>query len=280
MTMTLRTAALAIAAILSLTACETNQNPRPDVPEAPQQPAVSSATAAKYGALNDNGHQIDAVPMQYLSEDKARQQVEYWTDQKPGTIIVDPYARYLYHVQPNDKAMRYAVAVGAAGYGFTGEAHIPYQRDWPRWMPTDNMLADNPDLYGPVADGVEGGLDNPLGARALYLHNNRGDTYYRIHGTMDPSSIGQATSAGCIRLFNQDIIHLADQTDSMTKVIVLTKAESGKGTVPPGQPLPAAGTAAPTAATPTNAGAPVSISGPAATATATPSSSWTEGDNA
>lgn len=191
-----------------------------------------------YGAVDDNGQHIPAVPAKLLTEDKARQVVDYWTDEKPGTIIVDPHARYLYQVPPGNKAMRYTVAVGAAGYGFTGEAHIPYQRDWPSWMPTDNMLATQPELYGPVEKGLEGGIDNPLGARALYLHNSQGDTFYRIHGTMDPASIGQATSAGCIRLFNQDIIHLASQTDSMTKVVVLTEAQSGKGTVPPAPARP------------------------------------------
>ncbi|RDW11956.1 L,D-transpeptidase, partial [Paracoccus thiocyanatus] len=204
----------------------------------PPPPAVRPEVAAMYGTIQDSGHHIPAVDPTLLTEDKARQLVDYWTDEAPGTIIVDPHARYLYQVQPDGKAMRYAVAVGAAGYGFTGEAHIPYQRDWPSWKPTDNMVATQPELYGPVEKGLEGGIDNPMGARALYLHNGQGDTYYRIHGTMDPASIGQATSAGCIRLFNQDIIHLAEQTDSMTKVIVLTRAESGKGTVPPGQPLP------------------------------------------
>jgi len=194
-----------------------------------------------YGAVNDKGQHIPAIPAQLLTEDKARQVVDYWTDEQPATIIVDPHARFLYQVQPGNKAMRYAVAVGAAGYGFTGEAHIPYQRDWPSWKPTDNMLATQPELYGPVEKGLEGGIDNPMGARALYLHNGQGDTFYRIHGTMDPASIGRATSAGCIRLFNQDIIHLAGQTDSMTKVVVLTKAESGRGTVPPrpARPTPA-----------------------------------------
>lgn len=272
---------MAVAAILSLTACATTGAPQPQRPESPPQPMVSPEIAARYGALNDNGYQIDAVPMQYLSDDKARQQVDYWTDEKPGTVIVDPYARYLYRILPNNKAMRYAVAVGAAGYGFTGEAHIPYQRNWPSWMPTDNMLANDPELYGPVADGVEGGPDNPLGARALYLHDDQGDTYYRIHGTMDPSSIGHATSAGCIRLFNQDIIHLAEQTDSMTKVIVLTEAQSGKGTVPPGERLPrAAGPLASARTISPVAGAPASASGLPASAAATTYPLDREGENA
>lgn len=219
-------------ALMALTAC----TPMPEAPASPApEPvaAVSPQTAARYGALDDGGHHIPAVPASLLTEDKARQQVDYWTDEAPGTIIVDPHARYLYQVEPGNRAMRYTVAVGAAGYGFAGAAHIPYQRNWPGWKPTENMIATQPELYGPVEKGLEGGIDNPMGARALYLHDDQGDTFYRIHGTMDPASIGQATSAGCIRLFNQDIIHLAARTDSMTRVVVLGKAQSGRGTIPP-----------------------------------------------
>ena len=227
---------LGAALLLALSACASTKAPEP---AAPPPPAVSPEVAAMYGALDDNGHHIPAVDPNLLTGDKARQLVDYWSDEPPGTIIVDPHAKRLYQVQRGNKAMRYTVAVGAAGYGFTGEAHIPYQRDWPSWKPTDNMVATRPELYGPVEAGLEGGPDNPMGARALYLHNSGGDTFYRIHGTMDPASIGRSDTAGCIRLFNQDIIHLAEQTDSMTRVIVLSAAESGKGTVPPGQPLPA-----------------------------------------
>jgi lipoprotein-anchoring transpeptidase ErfK/SrfK len=220
--------------LLAVAACARPEPP----PTAPPLPAVSPETAAMYGAEPDGDLVIPAVPQKYLSDDKARQIVDYWTDEEPGTIIVDPYARRLYLVMEDEKAMRYTVAVGEEGYGFAGEAHVPYQRDWPGWRPTDNMIARAPEEYGPVAEGLDGGLDNPLGARALYLHNGQGDTYYRIHGTNDVASIGKSTSAGCIRLFNQDIVDLAAQVDSMAKVIVLTEAESGKGTVPPGQPLP------------------------------------------
>ena len=225
-------AAITGVALLLLAGCATTET---EIPTQPPAPVVSPEVQAMYGAVNDNGHHIAAVDPNLLTEDKTRRQVDYWSKEKPGTIIVDPYAKFLYQVQPNNKAMRYTVAVGAAGYGFAGEAHIPYQRDWPSWKPTDNMIANNPELYGPVEKGLEGGVDNPMGARALYLHNSKGDTFYRIHGTMDPSSIGSSDTAGCIRLFNQDIIHLADQTNSMAKVIVLSEAQSGQGTVPPGQ---------------------------------------------
>lgn len=231
----LRIAALPLLVLLS--ACGQTRQAAP-VAEPPAEPPVSMETLAMYGAVDDGGLQIPAVEARYLSEDKKRQLVDYWTDEPPGTIIVDPYARYLYHVQSGKKALRYLVAVGAAGYGFSGEARIPYQRDWPTWTPTRNMLKRDPDTYGPWRNGMPGGLDNPLGARALYLHDDGGDTLYRIHGTRSPWTIGRAVSSGCIRLFNQDIIHLAGQVQSGAKVVVLTEDQSGQGTVPPGQPVP------------------------------------------
>mgnify|MGYP002621974008 CR=1 FL=1 len=213
-------AARAGAMLLALAACASTE------PPAEPPPAIRPELAAMYGAMEDNGHHIPAVDPNLLTGDKTRQMMDYWTDEKPGTIIVDPHARYLYQVRPGNKAMRYAVAVGAAGYGFTGEAHIPYQRDWPSWKPTDNMVATQPELYGPLKGGLRGGVDNPLGSRALYLYKGGRDTMYRIHGTMDPSSIGKATSAGCIRLFNQDIMDLFDEIPSGTAVKVRTRAES------------------------------------------------------
>ena len=232
MTYLLRTF-LAGSVLLALAACETPPPALAAPPPAPAPAPVSAQTAALYAAQPDGDLTVPAIPAQLLTEDKARQEVDYWTDEPVGTIIVDPHAKRLYQVRPGNKAMRYTVGVGAAGYGFTGEAHIPYQRDWPRWTPTDSMLAENPEHYGPSKDGVDGGLANPMGARALYIHNGGGDTFYRIHGTPDPQSIGTASSAGCIRLFNQDIIHLAENTDSMTRVVVLTEAQSGQGTAPP-----------------------------------------------
>lgn len=221
--------------LLALAACG---DKTPEAPAEPPPPSYSAATAAIYGPMFDDGKEIPAVPANLLSDDKARQVVDYWSNHKPGTIIVDPYAYRLYQVMAGNKAMRYTVGVGREGYGYTGDAHIPYQRNWPRWQPTQGMIERNPELYADVAKGVEGGLNNPMGARALYMHNSGGDTLYRIHGTMDPRSVGTSWSSGCIRLYNQDIIHLARNTSSMTKVVVLKREESGLGTVPPGQPLP------------------------------------------
>lgn len=175
-----------------------------------------------------NGEPIDipAVRASYLTERNKRQRVSYNGPEAPGTIVVDPYARVLYHVLGNGEATRYGIAVGRAGKGFSGDATIQLKKRWPSWTPTQNMIATEPELYAQFAGGLPGGVDNPLGSRALYLYRGGRDTYYRIHGTMDPSSIGKATSAGCIRLFNQDIMDLFDQVDRGSQVIVRSPADS------------------------------------------------------
>ncbi len=194
-----------------------------------------------YSAVQDGDILVPAIPAEYLSEEKKRQLVDYQTDASPGTIIVDPYARYLYHVREGGKAMRYAIAVGAAGYGFSGRATVAYTREWPGWTPTQNMIRREPEKFAQFAAGVEGGLENPLGARALYLYRNGKDTYYRIHGTPSPWTIGHQASSGCIRMFNQDVMHLAAQVSNGAKVRVLTRAESSAPPVPEtaAEPMPA-----------------------------------------
>lgn len=217
----MRLVTLFTALALGLAACGNNQPitlPNPTVP-------------ATYQARTDTGPngepiQIAAVRAAYLNDRNQRQQVAYNGSEAPGTIVVDPYARVLYHVQPGGQAMRYGVAVGRAGTGYAGTATIARKATWPSWRPTDNMIRTQPDLYAQFADGLTGGAHNPLGSRALYLYEGGRDTYYRIHGTMDPSSIGKATSAGCIRMFNQDIIDLFDKVDTGTTVHVRSQAES------------------------------------------------------
>ena len=226
---------LLLPLLLALAACAQPEATRAPIP---QTPTLDPELLAMYAELPDGDLTIPAIPPKWLSERNKRTEVDYWTEEAPGTIIVDPFARYLYLVQSGNRAMRYAVAVGEEGRGFSGEATIPYTREWPSWTPTQNMIAEDPEQYGPVRDGLPGGLENPLGARALYLFQNGRDTLYRIHGTANPWSIGQATSAGCIRLYNQDIVDLHNRVKPGARVVVLDQSQTGKGTVPPGTPLP------------------------------------------
>ena len=222
---------LMLLALGGLAACASPS----EVKQAPVAPPIDPELLALYAPIQDGGNAIPAVPMQYLSDRNKRQVVDYWTEEDPGTIIVDPFDKFLYFVVEDDQAMRYGVAVGDEGRAFTGTAIVPFKREWPGWTPTQNMLATQPEMYGQYADGLEGGIGNPLGARALYLFRGGKDTMYRIHGTNDASSIGTATSAGCIRLFNQDILDLCDRIPPNTRVVVLNEVQAGQGTTaPPG----------------------------------------------
>lgn len=180
----------------------------------------------RYADVLDNGTLIPAVDPGYLTERNARTEVAYNGPDGPGTIVVDPHARVLYYVQPGGTAVRYGIAVGREGRGFRGDASVGRKEVWPSWQPTANMIRTDPEIYGPYAAGLPGGLDNPLGARALYLYRGSKDTRYRIHGTNNASTIGRATSAGCIRLFNQDAMDLFDRTELGSYVHVRSFEES------------------------------------------------------
>jgi lipoprotein-anchoring transpeptidase ErfK/SrfK len=183
-------------------------------------------TPGNYAAVQDGEFLIPAVDPRYLNEITVRNYVAYTGPEAPGTIVVDPYARRLYFVIEDQLAMRYAIAVGRAGLAFRGNGTVQRKREWPPWTPTANMIRTFPEFYAEYAGGLPGGLSNPLGARALYLYRNGRDTYYRIHGTAENSSIGRATSAGCIRLFNQDAIDLFERVSLGTPVVVRSREES------------------------------------------------------
>jgi lipoprotein-anchoring transpeptidase ErfK/SrfK len=167
---------------------------------------------------------------------------------EPGTIVVDTPNRYLYLVQANNRSMRYGIGVGREGFAWQGEAVIKAKQAWPTWTPTQEMLKRDPSAR-PWAKGMPGGLGNPLGARALYLFKDDKDTLYRIHGTTEQWSIGQAVSSGCVRLLDQDVIDLYRRVPLGTRVIVL--ADPGLMRAAPAVgPVPAAGPAAPGAVAP------------------------------
>jgi lipoprotein-anchoring transpeptidase ErfK/SrfK len=148
---------------------------------------------------------------------RARQRMKDNTGQAPGTIIVDSDAKFLYFVEQNGTMLRYEISVGAQEYTWRGEAKVLRKAEWPQWVPMEEARKLNPALPKVVL----GGPENPLGARALYLHDESGkDTYIRIHGTNEPEYIGQSVSLGCIRMHNVDVIDLAERTKLGAKVIV------------------------------------------------------------
>lgn len=142
----------------------------------------------------------------------------------PGELLILPQSYYLYFVTEKRKAIRYGVGVGKAGLEFTGSAIIERKREWPSWRPTQEMIERSPRTYGRFADNdyiQPGGPKNPLGARALYLYQNGVDTYFRIHGTTQPETIGSSASNGCIRMLNEHVIDLYERVPLGTKVTVL-----------------------------------------------------------
>jgi lipoprotein-anchoring transpeptidase ErfK/SrfK len=163
---------------------------------------------------------IDLADADDIPERFHRQIVAWEGPEEAGTIIVDPGQRFLYLVRDDGSAIRYGVGVGRAGFAWNGEATIGMKRRWPRWLPPEEMIYRDAKALE-WANGMPGGPENPLGARALYLHANGEDTLYRIHGTNDPKSIGKAMSSGCIRMLNEDVADLFERVPVKTKVIVL-----------------------------------------------------------
>lgn len=139
------------------------------------------------------------------------------TEEKPGTITVDTQNRYLYLSMPNGQAIRYGVGVGREGFTWKGRTRIGRKESWPNWTPPKEMLKRRPDL----PRHMSGGEDNPLGARAMYLYSGNRDTMFRIHGSNEPWSIGQAVSSGCIRMLNSDVTDLFNHVKVGTTVNVL-----------------------------------------------------------
>jgi lipoprotein-anchoring transpeptidase ErfK/SrfK len=177
-------------------------------------------------------------PKKELEPQFRRTLVDYRTKEPPGTIIVDTPNTYLYLVLGDGKALRYGIGVGREGFTWTGAEKVSRMAEWPDWNPPEEMIVRQPYLPRFMA----GGEGNPLGARALYL----GQTLYRIHGTNQPSTIGTFVSSGCIRLTNEDIMHLYSRVKIGTRVVVLpssqpatavaTSVGSSRGTVAPGLP--------------------------------------------
>lgn len=182
----------------------------------------SAELDAMYGEVYDGGYVIPAVPYQKIPARFYRQRVVDPTGQPPGTIVVDTPSRFLYLVESGGTAMRYGVGIGREGFAWQGTGVIQWRQKWPKWTPPDEMIARKPELAQYSADngGMSPGLDNPLGARALYIFQNGEDTLYRLHGSPEWNSIGKAVSSGCVRLLNQDIIDLYERVPNKAKILV------------------------------------------------------------
>ena len=207
---------LAVLIPMALAACVSTQ--------APTQQAVrriDPAYAAMYGPRPDEQHPLPATDISEVDPRFLRREVAYYGREEPGTIVVDTAARYLYLVREGGRAIRYGIGGGKEGLAWGGRARVGRKATWPGWTPTAAMIRREPERNAKWAGGMPGGLNNPLGARALYLYDGGRDTMYRIHGTTEPWSIGQSVSSGCIRLFNQDIIDLYNRVPVGSPVVVL-----------------------------------------------------------
>lgn len=149
-----------------------------------------------------------------------RRELDYETQEPAGTIVIDPRRRFLYYVLGNGKAVRYGVAVGKSSKAWSGEAVIKRMAKWPVWVPTPEHLEAIPSLAKHI-NGMPGGPDNPMGARAMYLYQGGVDTINRIHGAAKTTEVGRKVTAGCIGLLNVDVIHLYDRVEIGTRVVML-----------------------------------------------------------
>lgn len=183
---------------------------------------TKSTFASLYGPLPNEKFPVPGVPEGELEERFFRQRVNYKTREKVGSLIVDTKSFYLYHVEPNGKAMRYGVGLGKAGFEWAGRARVLWKQEWPKWTPPAEMIERRPELekWSEENGGMPGGLDNPLGARALYIFEGNVDTLYRLHGTPEHRSIGKAVSSGCVRMIHQDVIDLYGRVKTKSPILV------------------------------------------------------------
>ena len=169
------------------------------------------------GIGTDNGYQYRLTNWKKIKDQWRRQLVQYQSTEPIGSVVVDTSNHFLYVVFENQTALRYGVGVGRDGFRWYGRARIDRKALWPRWVPPPEMRKRQPN----IPDYVDGGIDNPLGPRAMYLYRDKTDLGYRLHGTLEPWSIGSNVSSGCIRMFSEDVIDLYQRCPVGTRVLVL-----------------------------------------------------------
>ena len=209
-----------LVATLAIAGCSTTSTSTPEVARV----ETSEIFTDSYGQMTDAGYALPAIPIQKVKPEFHRQIVNYDSNERAGTIIVNTRERHLYYILSSGRAVRYGIGVGKQGFAWSGEAYVAWKQEWPTWHPPKEMAARKPDVAQYVEHGMGPGLRNPLGARAMYLFNDKGqDTLFRLHGTPEWASIGTAASSGCIRLMNQDVIDLYKRVrpGHATKVVVI-----------------------------------------------------------
>lgn len=181
--------------------------------------ATGDASKASWyaGTAEDNGFTYRRTNFKVIKPQWQRQIVKYLSSEPQGSVVVDTVNHFLYIIFENNTALRYGVGVGREGFRWYGRARIDRKALWPRWVPPPEMRKRQPEL----PESMEGGPDNPLGPRALYLYRDGRDLGYRLHGTFEPWSIGSNVSSGCIRMFAEDIIDLYQRCPIGTRVLVL-----------------------------------------------------------
>jgi lipoprotein-anchoring transpeptidase ErfK/SrfK len=180
-----------------------------------EQPEVKVAELSKRKVTHKIGKKTYTIDAKYEPQEVA------YAGHAVGSIVIDPRQKFLYYIETPFSARRYGVAVGKEGLDFHGTATVGDMQEWPRWIPTPEMIDRAPEKYAQYADGMDGGPGNPLGARAIYLYDGKQDTHVRIHGTIQPWTIGTAASNGCFRMVNESVIDLYSRVNVGTKVTVL-----------------------------------------------------------
>lgn len=214
------------AASVALSACTTFRHEIAVEPLKPKPPvSVDPAFGSyemMYAPVIDEGYQLPGIPLEKMNRKFLRQIVADPTGERPGTVVVDTSTHFLYLVREGGEAIRYGVGLGRAGFAWSGRAVIQWKRKWPKWTPPDDMIARQPQLekYSARNGGMEPGLKNPLGARALYIFQNNEDTLYRVHGSPEWWTIGKSVSSGCVRMLNQDVMDLYERVPSKTPIVV------------------------------------------------------------
>lgn len=219
--------ATAFAGAALLSGCDT-VGPAPRYAEPLPPEAGVWEPELMYAAMEDNGFQLPAIPFEKIDPRYYRQVVSNPTGEAPGTVVVDTTNHFLYVVRPGGRAIRYGVGLGREGFAWSGRAIVQWKQKWPRWKVPPEMVARDPKLgkYSIENGGMEPGLKNPLGARALYLFQDGEDTQYRFHGSPEWASIGKNMSSGCVRLINQDVIDLYDRVPQHAPVLVTGEGEA------------------------------------------------------